>query len=251
MLYSVSCTEVTASQTANDALLLAKSEELARSSSLVSSSAASETSPAVVANNQAPAQGQAPARFGTRIKAISTFQSLFKRASLTEEEQSVTVDRELAKVRACILKTRGFSALDDQQVEKLLKSGRRRVFQGEEILIRQGDHDVGYFFVLIEGSLKYAVQHDSETPKSGLISCSDHGNVVGHFGSLYRRVRDSSVYSVPGAITWEFSFEGVPGPPSFAAPHACSLASHNCRRVCHASGAAQSSQEAVEPAKFE
>lgn len=161
------------------------------------------------------------------------------------------MDRELAKVRACILKTRGFSALDDQQIDRLLKSGRRRIFQGEEILIRQSDHDVGYFFVLMGGSMKYVVQHDSEPPKSGLISCSDQGNVVGHFGSLYRRVRDSSVYSVPGAVAWEFSFEGVPGPPSLAAPRACSLASHNCRRFCHESRAAQSSQEANESAKFE
>jgi hypothetical protein len=201
----------TCSQASNDALLCAKNDERAKSA--VTSSAASLASPAVVTDTQAPSQEHNPKLLATRIRAISSFQTLFKRASATDEEVKVTSDRELAKVRTCILKTRGFSALDDQQVDRLLASGKRRVFEEEQRLIRQGDFDVGYFFVLIEGSMKYVVDHDSETSKSGLISCSDHGNLVGHFGSLYRRVRDSSVYSVPGAVAWQFSFQGVPGQP--------------------------------------
>ncbi len=154
------------------------------------------------------------AKFRSRVKAVSAFQSVFKQAS-AEEHKNLT-EQELAKIRAIILKTRGFSSLNPQHLEAMIQAGQRKVYDKDELLILQNDCDVGYFFVLLEGSLKFVVRSESEEPKSGIINCTDHGNVVGHFGSLYQRPRDSSVYSTAGAVAWRFSFEGVPGllPPS-------------------------------------
>ncbi len=140
-------------------------------------------------------------------------QSSFKRLSISAHEHQKLAEVEISKVRACIAKTRGFSSLSDQHLDALVQSGQRNVYDSEEILIVQNDDDVGYFFVLIEGSFKFVVQSDSEalSVKSGVISSTDHGNLVGHFGSLYQRPRDSSVYSVPGAVAWRFSLDGIPG----------------------------------------
>ncbi len=148
-------------------------------------------------------------KFRSRVKAVSSFQSVFKQAS-AEEHKNIT-EQELAKVRAIIMKTRGFSSLNPQHLEAMIQAGKRKVYDKDELLILQNDCDVGYFFVLLEGSMKFVVRSDSDEPKSGIINCTDHGNVVGHFGSLYQRVRDSSVYSTAGAVAWRFSFEGVPG----------------------------------------
>jgi hypothetical protein len=147
-----------------------------------------------------------------RLKGAS-LQSSFNRLGVTAEDHQRQTEAELSKVRACIVKTRGFSTLDQQQLDALIKSGRRSVYDTQEALIVQNDDNVGYFFVLIEGSFKYVVESDSEVSKSGFISCTDHGNLVGHFGSLYQRRRDSSVYSVPGAVAWRFSLDGMPGAP--------------------------------------
>jgi hypothetical protein len=146
----------------------------------------------------------------SRVKAISSFQSLSRQSDSDGDEKQV-IAQELAKVRALLSETRGFSSLDEGQLDHLLKSGKRCVFTDEQILIKQHDCHVGYFFVLISGSFKYVAESDAEASKSGFISSTQHGNVVGHFGSLYRRVRDSCVYSVSGSIAWRFSLEGVSG----------------------------------------
>lgn len=125
-------------------------------------------------------------------------------------------------MRAIVMKTRGFSSLDQGNLDKMMRSGLRKAYDKEELLIMQGDTDLSYFFVLIEGCFKFVCVSEPEDgklkkeEKSGLINSGDHGNVVGHFGSLYRRARDSSVYSVAGAVAWRFSFEGVPGLPPAA-----------------------------------
>ncbi len=167
-------------------------------------------------------------------------QSTFKRLSLTAQDQQRLQEAEMSKVRACIAKTRGFSSLGEEQLDLLLRSGQRNVYDSEEILIVQNDTDVGYFFVLIEGTFKYVVQTDSEglSLKSGVISSTDHGNLVGHFGSLYQRPRDSSVFSVPGAIAWRFSLDGIPGALACSSLCRCLSACRNAlmfRRFCDAS----------------
>jgi hypothetical protein len=139
--------------------------------------------------------------------AVSSFSSALRRTSLTEQDE---LAMELAKVRACIMQTRGFSSLDEKQQEVLFKRGERKVYGKEEVLIVQNDHNVGFFFVLVAGSFKYVVE--GEAPKSGLISCTDgKANVIGHFAPFYRRPRDSFVYSTPGAIGWRFALHDIPG----------------------------------------
>jgi hypothetical protein len=142
----------------------------------------------------------------SRLVAMSSFQSSFRRKSLTEQEE---IELELTKVRACVMQTRGFSSLDVKQQDILFKTGERKMYDNEEVLIVQNDHDVGFFFVLVLGSFKYVVE--GEAPKSGLISCTANGNVIGHFAPFYRRPRDSFVYSTPGSIAWKFSLRNIPG----------------------------------------
>ena len=98
--------------------------------------------------------------------AVSSFSSALRRTSLTEQDELAL---ELAKVRACIMQTRGFLSLDEKQQEVLFKRGERKVYGKEEVLIVQNDRAVGFFSVLVAGSLMYVVE--GEAPKSGLISC--------------------------------------------------------------------------------
>ncbi len=166
------------------------------------------------------------------MKSITSLLSLSKHASASEQQE--IIERELAKVRSIISKTRGFSSLEQQHLDSMIAAGERTAYNKEELLILQNDVDVGYFFVLLEGCLKYIVRSDSEEPKSGLINSTDHGNVVGHFGALYRRVRDSSVYSVAGSVVWKFSFEGIPGaalPSCLPLAPACQCVAHRLQRV--------------------
>jgi hypothetical protein len=168
------------------------------------------------------------------LKGASSLQSSFNRLVVAAEDHQRLTEAELSKVRACIVKTRGFSTMDQQQLDTLIKSGRRSVYDTQEALIVQNDDNVGYFFVLIEGSFKYVVESDSEVSKSGFISCTDHGNMVGHFGSLYQRRRDSSVYSVPGAVAWRFSLDGIPGAPLRSASRfLCAIDSVFCIALPH------------------